>query len=260
MDILVALTILPAWMVGHFFIKYDPGPIEPKKELKNAIGFGVFAMVLTIIMGYFFSVATGIAGIVEGDYRQMGDFIIGIAGHASIEEFAKFVPLALYVYKRPFFNEETDGIIYFAVVGLTFGGIESLLYALVSGGAGIVVALLRLVLGLFLHAALTSFVGYFLAKMRIEGRGVVWVVLAFLVACLMHTLYNIGAYMFEQRPELIFLSAFVGLLMNSAMFVLYYLAGERDVQLGLAGPQHQIVHAQQGAAVQLQATNRLPGV
>ncbi len=237
MEVLLALTLLPAWAVGMFFLRYDPGPPEPKSELRNAFLFGLLSIVLALLFSAALSFVFDQAGVIEQNPNRMFDFILAIFGYASIEEVVKFIPLALYVYHRPFFNENTDGIIYFSFVGLTFGGIESLLYALTSGSAGIFVAIFRLVLGFFFHAALTSFVGYFLAHAKVSKQGMYKVLLALIFACLMHTLYNYGAYMVTRNTSAIFISAAVGLMMNAIMFWFYYLAGEEDKRLGLAGPQ-----------------------
>lgn len=231
MELLLLLTVFPAYMIGRFFVRYDPGPAEPRSALKLAVAFGLLSIVLALVLSTIVSLVFSI-DIELLAPAVSADFIVPILIFATIEEVVKFVPLALYVYKRNYFNEYTDGIIYFAFVGLTFGAIESFLYAVVGGSFGFFVALLRLSLGFFFHAATTSLVGYYLARKKIRGGGMAPVVIAFFVACIAHTLYNVGAFAVYQYPITIFLSAATAIVMNVIMFWLYYRASEADIALG----------------------------
>ena len=131
----------------------------------------------------------------------------------------------------------TDGIIYFAIVGLTFGAIETFLYAFSAGELGIGVALLRLSFGLFFHAALTAIVGYVLSRAHIRGKGIGLVFLALVFATLLHTVYNAALSLEAENGLWMFVAGAVALLSNIAMFLLFYWAAKQDIKLGLAGPQ-----------------------
>ena len=70
-----------------------------------------------------------------------------------IEEAVKFLPLLVWLWRKPYFTERTDGVIYFALGGLGFGFAENILYTLADGaGTGIG----RLIIVSFFHAALTG--------------------------------------------------------------------------------------------------------
>ncbi len=249
-QLLFLMTIAPAYMVASFFIKHDPGPEEPRSAISSAIWFGVASIVLALIFSLLFTLLISgdiLARVSSADSDTPLPLIVDVLIFATIEEFVKFIPLAVYIMKKDFFNEITDGIIYFSIVGLTFGAIESLLYGLTAGEAGLVVAIVRLALGLFFHGALTGVVGYQLAKAKVTNRGlpVVFVMLA--IVSLAHTGYNYFIYNAQNEPFMIFGAAIIALAANAAMFWMYFVATKRDLALGLAGPQYAAQKQQQEA-------------
>lgn len=242
MQLLILLSTYPAYLVGAFFIKHDPGPPEPKKELRNAFFFGVLSIAIALV------VSLAITYGVTGDWRSgIADvaidsampFVMAIAIFAFLEEIAKFVPIAIYLIKKPFFNEHTDGIIYFATVGLTFGAIENFLYGFGAGESGAGLVLARLVIGLFFHGALTSIAGYIYARAHVRHQSLWAPVLGLIGVSLIHTAYNFFAYSLQDNSSLIFGIAGIAIAVNTAMFWMFFVASENDMKMGLAGPQFQ---------------------
>ncbi len=226
--VVLLLTVVPAWYVGRFFISRDPYPYEPKRDIRFAVFFGLVSIVMTLILSFLLEMQMG------GSVLQLnGDgvtvkFLTSVLGFAAIEEIAKFLPLALYIYPRNSFNELSDGIIYFSLVGLTFGGLESLAYALGTPGEEITVAAVRMVLGFFFHAALTSFVGYFLASHKLYKTSWLKVLLALGAAILIHSIYNFGAFSWATYKWAIIGTAATGAGMNALMFWLYLFSSQSD--------------------------------
>ena len=261
MDILFLLTVVPAYFVGSFFINNDPGPEEPRSAISSAVGFGFIAIILALVFSFGFELLVSgdfLARISSVDNDTPLPLFIDVLIFASIEELVKFIPLSIFLLKKDFFNELTDGIIYFSIVGLTFGAIESLLYSLTSGSFGIVVALVRLALGLFFHGALTAVVGYYFAKSKVTKSSMFVVFLILLAVSLLHAGYNYSLYNVQDNPLFIFGAAGITLCVNIAMFILYFKAAKKDTELGLAGPQfkaeRQRVADQRAAEVQRQYT------
>ena len=263
MDLLFLLTIGPAYLVGSFFIKHDPGPEEPRSAITSAVWFGVVAIILALVFSFGFEllISGDFLGRVAGaDSESSIPLFLDVLIFATIEEFVKFIPIAVYLMKKDFFNEITDGIIYFAIVGLTFGAIESFLYGLTAGEFGFIVALMRLALGLFFHGALTGMVGYYFAKAKVTKQGIAMPILVLLGVSIMHAIYNYSVFSVGSDPLFIFGAAAMALIANAGMFWLWFVAIKRDIELGLAGPQfieqrnamraaqqHQVVHGHQGA-------------
>jgi RsiW-degrading membrane proteinase PrsW (M82 family) len=150
-----------------------------------------------------------------------------------IEESCKFVPLAVLLYKRPYFNEHTDGVIYFALAGLGFGLPENILYTLQFGAK---TGLVRVLLTPFLHAATTGLVGYYLIKRKLAGKplaGIVWP-LAGVIA--VHALYDFG--LVSASPVFVLVSLVITLGLSIGLFMAYLSATELDQEAGLSAVGH----------------------
>jgi RsiW-degrading membrane proteinase PrsW (M82 family) len=176
----IGISTALAW----FLISHDRGAKEPVSGLWTAVGFGALGAVMAAYAeGWLINSDNLISGMPQGTIMTTA-LLVGL-----IEEACKFLPLALYIYKRPYFNEYTDGVIYFALAGLAFGLPENILYTLQYGKeAGIA----RLLLTPLFHAAVTGVVGFFLIKAKLEGKPAFYVVPAFLIAALLHGLYDFG--------------------------------------------------------------------
>ena len=151
----IALSSLLIW----YLLKHDHGRKLPIGSLWLASGFGIIAVTLAWYLEQWllpkdFAVASHSAGL--------GLTFLLFLAVGFLEEGVKFLPLAVFIYRKPYFKEHTDGVIYFAICGLTFGLSENILYTVSLGAkAGIV----RLVLTPFFHAAATSILGYYLVSL-----------------------------------------------------------------------------------------------
>ncbi len=222
--VFIGLAAGLAW----FLLAHDHGEKEPVAALWMAAGMGVIGAVL--------------AGILENKLLPNASFLPGTAqgslmvsalSVAFIEEVCKFVPLAVVLYGRRYFNEHTDGILYFALAGLGFGLPENILYTVQFGAH---TGLIRLFLTPLFHAATTGTVGYFLAKRKLAGRSAlgVWPALAGVIA--LHGLYDFGL----ASGSVIYAATalLITLLTSAGLFLLFMKAGQRDQQLGLSVVGH----------------------
>jgi RsiW-degrading membrane proteinase PrsW (M82 family) len=223
MELLIFASMYPAYRLASFFIDNEPGEKEQQKSINFAIGFGVASVVLAIIISYIFDLFifnnTEINDL-SFFSREFPSQALNIASYAAIEEVVKFIPFAIFIYKKPYFNEFTDGIIYFAIVGLSFGAIETLLYSL--GGAGLITIIMRYGIGLFLHGSLTAIVGFSLIYIKLKHSSKALVPLVLLAVIALHTMYNIGVYASALYPQLILLSIGVSVFITGVMLYLYY--------------------------------------
>jgi RsiW-degrading membrane proteinase PrsW (M82 family) len=223
----------PAYRLASFFIDNEPGEKEQQKSINFAIGFGVASVVLTLIISYIFSLFSSNGTDIESINIYSSEFpsqALNVASYAAIEELIKFIPFAIFIYKKSYFNEITDGIIYFAIVGLTFGAIETLLYSLGSGG--LVTIIMRYGIGLFLHGSLTAIVGFSLIYAKLKHSSIMLVPAVLISVIALHTLYNIGVYASIEISQLILISVLVALFSTAAMLYLYYLSCKLDYAEG----------------------------
>jgi RsiW-degrading membrane proteinase PrsW (M82 family) len=203
------------YLLGH-----DHGRKLPVATLWYACGFGVLAMVLAMAAEAFVLPRDFVTKPVLYTTGQQF-FWFSIVG--VVEEAAKFIPLALFIYKRPYFREHTDGCIYFAICGLTFGLGENILYT-ATFGAG--VGIIRLLLTPFLHAATTSILGYYLVNQKIQPNKRGLFVLAAIIIPAMHGVYDFG--LGAGIGGLLVLSLMITLLLTLGLFLYFMQANAQD--------------------------------
>lgn len=225
--IVLVFIILSVFFV-YFLLKNDKGTKEPVLALWAAAAFGVIGIVIAIILESKFIPGnllnnTGISTKLFSKTMTVG----------LIEESCKFIPLAIFIFKRKFFNEHTDGIIYFAIAGLAFGLPENILYTLTYGTR---IGLTRIILDTVFHASLTGMVGYFLANYKVENKSPFKVIPFLIGAIIIHGLYDFGLLsgniLLETASIIITLSLGVGL------FYFYIKASDMDQAEGLAVVGH----------------------
>lgn len=222
--IFVAAAVALAW----FLIAHDRGEKEPIYALWLAAGLG--------LAGAF------VAGLIEGKVIPTGSLQPGAAQAAllrsslevgSIEELCKFLPLALFIYKQRYFNEHTDGIIYFALAGLGFGLPENILYTEQFGAK---TGLARLLMTPLFHAAITGIVGYFLVRRKLAGKSP-WLIVGPLVGVmLLHGFYDFG--LTSGVAVYASLALLITLGLSVALFALFARATELDQDAGLSVVGH----------------------
>lgn len=225
--ILLLFIVLSAGL-AWFLIAHDRGEKEPIGALWMAAGFGVIGAVMASFMENH---------VVSASHLEPGNSLGVIFGAAMavgvIEEACKFIPLAFFLYKQRFFNEHTDGVIYFALAGLGFGLPENILYSLQFGAK---TGLVRVFLTPMFHAATTGIVGYFLAKQKVSKRTAWAVIVPLAAAMLLHGLYDFGLSSSITLYGIAALLITLGL--SGGLFVCFLRATERDQDLGLSAVGH----------------------
>jgi protease PrsW len=226
--LLLLIFIVLGAALAWFLVGRDRGAKEPVGILWVAAGLGSLGAVA--------------AGYAEGKLINPDHLLTGMP-HGTImaaamavgviEEFCKFFPLALFIYKKPYFNEHTDGVIYFALAGLGFGLPENMLYTLQFGQeAGIP----RLLLTPVFHAAITGLIGYYLIRGKIKGRPLLAVLPAFVVAVIAHGLYDFGLTSGVAAYAAVALSITLGL--SIGLFLAYNQATDLDQDEGKSAMGH----------------------
>jgi protease PrsW len=222
--IFIAAAIGLAW----YLISQDRGEREPILVLWLAAGFGFLGALM--------------AGFIEGRVLEPenllpsaphGALLLTAMAVGIIEEACKFLPLAILIYKKRYFNEHTDGVIYFALAGLGFGLPENIIYTLEYGTK---TGLLRLVLTPIFHAATTGLVGYFLAKNKLLGRPFWTVLWALATAMVLHGLYDFGLAAGSGLYIIMSLSITFGV--SAGLFVLFLKANQHDQDKGISAVGH----------------------
>jgi len=220
----VAVAVGLAW----YLISHDHGEKEPVGMLWAAVFFGVIGgFIAANLEGWAIDAKDLLPG------GSITSLLIAMLMVGIIEEACKFVPLALVLYNKRYFNEHTDGIIYFALAGLGFGLPENIMYTMQYGAK---TGLTRIVLTPLFHAALTAIVGYFLVKRKLDGNSVWGIIPVLLAAMAVHGLYDFGLTV--GSGVLAAISVLITLSLTVIMFALYVRATELDQDMGLSQVGH----------------------
>lgn len=222
--IIILIFILIAAGLAWFLISHDKGEKEPVGALWVAFGFGfaggVVAGILEVLIIPLKSLSPG---------APLLTILVAALGVGIIEEGCKFIPLSLFIYPKRYFNEHTDGIIYFAIAGLGFGLPENILYTIQYGAS---TGIARIFLTPIFHAALTGMVGYFLIKGKLSNkpRRKVWLMLG--LAMVLHGLYDFG--LTTGKTVFALMSVLITIGLSFLLFLLYFRATELDQRMGLS--------------------------
>lgn len=218
--------IIVAVVLAWYLITHARGHKEPIAAVWIAAGFGVLALVLTVILSSL---------LLPGNIVELQPQVnlLNLRYNLTvgfIEEFAKFIPLAFFIYKKKYFSEHTDGIIYFAIAGLSFGVPENIIYTINYGGE---TGIFRLILTPLFHAATTSVAGFYLARSKFHSeKKLVSVVLPLLSVAILHGLYNFG--LVSGNTALTLLSFFITFGLTASLFAFFIKARQLDQSLGLS--------------------------
>ncbi len=224
--IIVIAFILIAAALTWFLLAHDRGEKEPVSALWAAAGFGLLGIIVAALAEHW---VIPLRLVNSSGGQALGPILVAMLGVGFIEELCKFLPLAIFIYPKRYFNEHTDGIIYFVIAGLAFGVPENILYALQFGSG---VGLGRIILTPLFHATTTSMVGYFLAKSKVEHQSLTKPALALVGAILLHGLYDFG--LSSGNTFLIVMSLMITAGMTAVLFLLFMRASELDKAQGLA--------------------------
>ncbi len=224
----LAVIFLLSLFLLVFVVKSDRGAKEPLIGLALAFGFGAMAFGLALLLEKKLINQATITQLSSNTLAGLSLLRVSLL-IGAIEETVKFLPLALFINTRRYFNEHNDGLIYFAVGGVAFGLIENLVYLHSSGPH---IALARAGLLLFFHPAASAVVGYFLVQHHLDRLPLRYSGLALVTVAILHGLYNFGV----SSGSLVWLSISMMITagLNASLFLFYRRATEFDQAKGLA--------------------------
>ena len=226
---IIAFTLfaVAVYLFILFIVKRDRGHREPIGALLAAMGFGFLAVGIAGITNEIFLPQALMDSIGRTDTATQATIPTVTLLKASLfvgfnEEILKALPLAIFIYHKKYFNELTDGVIYFGINALTFGIIEDVVYSLSLGGD---VGISRILFSPYLHVGFTVFFGLSLAYKKVLNRTWLLPVLGMVCAVLLHSIYDFVIFSHSSLGALIAFILTVGL--NIVVFV-FFRKAQRD--------------------------------
>ena len=206
----IALAVLPAFILIYYTYQQDKLQREPVKNLIKAFFYGwgsVFASFAVSLP------AMGL-GLFPDQIASLGDaFRTAFFGAAIPEETAKLLLLWLFLRKCKDFDERMDGIVYAVCVGMGFAAFENIEYLFAAGSDWVTTGLGRSLTAIPGHFAFAVIMGYYYSLNHFDGyRAPGANIKMWLYPVLAHGLYDTIAMYSEVSPEMSGIIALVILL------------------------------------------------
>ncbi len=201
-------------LLAKFFIRYAGTTKKLNSVYIKAAAFGFICMLIaSVVEAVLPKSLTNISGTSRS--ALIGAILVGL-----IEECLKFIPYALYVYRKKYFNRMVDGVVLFVVVGLGAAFLED--QAAVFSDPG---NLVRLPLILF-HAATIGIAGYFLAQAKLKRGSLFKTFLVLLFVSFVHGLFDFCAG--AGPPGFTFLAYTIAVVLMISLVTVYIRAKRED--------------------------------
>ncbi len=204
------LGLIPSFVWLSFFLQEDLHP-EPRKMIFAVFLVGILAAlgayaVQFWLSGYLITVGFGAKSL---HYTT---------AFAAIEELVKFLAAYVVIRHSKYFDEPIDAMIYLLTAAMGLAAVENVAVAFQNGLAAVTIGslLFRFLGATLLHALSSATMGYYWARGIIQKHVFVYLVWGFLMATLLHTVFNYFIVVFDGG-----LLYSIGILIMAAFFVFY---------------------------------------
>ena len=192
---LLALALAPGIAIMWFIYSSDKLEKEPLKALVISFLLGMLAILPTLLIE-----TTGVH-LLDQLLPKEGWLYYGLLSFVVVaftEELMKWSMVRIYAYRRSFFNEPFDGIVYGVMVSMGFATLENIGYVFQFGWQ---TGLLRMVLAVPAHATFGVLMGYYFGLARFVGKEREWglKIRGLLLAVLFHGLYDLFLLVQQDR-------------------------------------------------------------
>lgn len=214
MLLIVAVALLPVFILGWWIYRKDSLRPEPLRMLYKAFLFGVGSTFVSLLI----TTLMGIVGLFVYDLGTFkGAVSTALLAAAVPEEIAKLTMLWLFLRNNPYYDEYFDGIVYAACVGLGFAGAENILYLLQSED-WMVTGIMRGLSAVPAHFAMACAMGYFYSKRHFGDRSRLTMVCILAVPIIFHWVWDALAFSEVVNPAW---SVPISILFVGLIFYLY---------------------------------------
>ena len=198
MLLIVAVALLPVFILGWWIYRKDSLRPEPLKMLYKAFFYGVLSTGISLLI----STLMGSIGLFVYDLGTFkGAVSTALLAAAVPEEIAKLTMLWLFLRKNPYYDEYFDGIVYAACVGLGFAGAENILYLLQSED-WMVTGIMRGLSAVPAHFSMACAMGYFYSKRHFGDRSPLTMICILAVPIIFHWVWDALAFSEVVNPAL----------------------------------------------------------
>lgn len=210
----VFLSVIPALIWLGFFYQQDRSEPEPKRLVARVFAFGALAAA---------AVTSPIVIPIEGAISQFPSLpvrlLLTILSISLIQEVLKVAMVRYVVLGTDEFDRHPDGIVYGLASGLGFATVLTADFVLRSSGVIPLAGAIRAVDNALVHGALGAVSGYYLGRVKIDGKKLGWMAQGLGIVTLLNGVYQV------LRDELSSRLAFNPWYSLGAAFVLALVVG-----------------------------------
>lgn len=191
---ILAAALIPVAAILAYVFHIDKQHPEPRKWLLKAFLYGLGSAVLAILVGQLNPTieATNI-------YMAFGRAFLNAA---IPEELCKVLMLWLILRHNPYFDEQFDGIVYAACVGLGFAAFENVLYLFSDVSHWLALGTARALLSVPGHFFFSVLMGYYISLYHFDiKRDRMTFAMILLAPVLAHGLYDGILMSFDSISE-----------------------------------------------------------
>ncbi len=222
------LALIPALLWMAFFYRQDRAEPEPKRLVARMFGFGALAAAaIAVPFG---------AQVTSSTLAQFPNPIVRVVlltlSVALVQETLKVAMVRYVVLGTDEFDRHPDGIVYGLASGLGFATILTLAYVLRAGGVLPLAGAIRAVDNVLVHGALGAVSGYYIGRVKIDGKKLSWMAMGLGLVTVINGLYqgaqNELASQFAYNPWYDLLAAVIlAVIVGSVLFYVFRLALRR---------------------------------
>ena len=205
------LGLIPSFIWLSFFLQEDIHP-EPRKMI-----FAVFLSgALSALAAYFAQTWMSDQFALRGVFSSSISYV---ASFAAVEELVKFLAAYIVIRGSKYFDEPIDAMVYLMTAAMGLAAVENIAVAFDNGISAVTIGSLmfRFLGATLLHALSSLAMGYYWARGIITHRVFPYLVWGFIVATLLHSLFNYMIVVFDQGGLLYS----IGALIVAAFFIFY---------------------------------------
>jgi RsiW-degrading membrane proteinase PrsW (M82 family) len=189
------LALIPAIVWIAFFLQQDRSEPEPKRLIARTFAFGALAAGAAAIPFASYVTSQSIAYYSNPIIR----LILTILSISLMQEVLKVAMVRYVVLGTSEFDRHPDGIVYGLASGIGFATVMTVAYILQTGGVVPLAGAIRAVDNALVHGALGAVSGYYLGRVKIDGKNLLWMMTGLTIVTVVNGAYQVAQEEFARQ-------------------------------------------------------------
>jgi RsiW-degrading membrane proteinase PrsW (M82 family) len=181
----IFLAVVPAVIWMSFFYQQDQAEREPKRLVIRVFVFGALVAAAAIPL---FNIFDQVIGQLPGLLLRLAFTILSLS---LIQEVLKVAMVRYVVLGSNEFDRHPDGIVYGLAAGLGFATVLTIKFVVESRGVIPLTGAIRAVDNVLVHGVLGAVSGYYIGRVKIDGKKLGWMAQGIALVTVLNGLYQV---------------------------------------------------------------------